>query len=161
MTRARGQTRRFFLWGVSIRNSLRSNNTPTNHTKKVAKNNRFVLGEHILYNNSAPIFNLRLRRRQNSCPKKILRLTRRQNSAPIFFTHTAKTKKRTPFLFTPSANLTSQQKRRLLTPQQKRRLRRRKVAASKPDVAASGTSASVAGYGNFDTNAAPAQQRSS
>ena len=25
MTRARGQTRRFFLWGVSIRNSLRSN----------------------------------------------------------------------------------------------------------------------------------------
>ena len=26
MTRARGQTRRFFLWGVSIRNSLRSNN---------------------------------------------------------------------------------------------------------------------------------------
>ena len=27
MTRARGQTRRFFLWGVSIRNSLRSNKT--------------------------------------------------------------------------------------------------------------------------------------
>ena len=29
MTRARGQTRRFFLWGVSIRNPLRSNNTST------------------------------------------------------------------------------------------------------------------------------------
>ena len=27
MTRARGQTRRFFLWGVPIRNSLRSKNT--------------------------------------------------------------------------------------------------------------------------------------
>ena len=30
MTRARGQTRRFFLWGVSIRNSLRSNNFESN-----------------------------------------------------------------------------------------------------------------------------------
>ena len=99
MTRARGQTRRFFLWGVSIRNSLRSNNTPTNHTKKVAKNNRFVLGEHILYNNSAPIFNLRLRRRQNSCPKKILRLTRRQKQWPNSFYEYDEDEKNYPTFF--------------------------------------------------------------
>ena len=97
-----------------------NNSTPTNHMKKLAKNNVFVFGENhmkkLAKNNvfvfgedvTAPqFFFLRLRRRQNSDPIFFLSLTRRQNGAPTFCYAYGEDEKMDPLFF--SANLTPQQ----------------------------------------------------
>ena len=77
----------------AIIETMKNNNTPTNHMKKVAKNIVFVFGEDI----TAPQFfsstttKTKQRPRKKSSPYAKTKL--RPNS---FFTHTAKTKKRTP-----------------------------------------------------------------
>ena len=73
-----------------------NNNTPTNHTKKVAKHNVFVFGEDI----TAPyFFFFDCSEDKNSGPNFVLRLSRRQNSALFFFYTYGEDEKKDPNFF--------------------------------------------------------------
>ena len=71
-----------------------NNDTPTNHMKKVAKNNVFVFGEDI----TAPHF-FDYGEDKTAAQKNVFALREDKTVPQSFFAHTAKTKKRTPIFF--------------------------------------------------------------